>query len=251
MADLEIEFSDVLAWLHCPKASVHGYEPSFDDETFRKSAKLLRSFPSGSGQLLKRIVPDRQRATEWLMQTEMQMLRQNQTDRVTPPPAENGEWTELKNRWVGRYETEVLGQTAALYLNLPYFHRPHDTCEAVYVEPKREPRSIKEKSDLNMMAAYQKEVFRAMTGQTLRGRYVAPAMEIERKLRQPELNLKGLLHMIAMAPAADPIRPGKHCEETIREGSSYRWRCPLREAGQCNPFARPGDSYSPDTVTKQ
>jgi hypothetical protein len=247
MADLEVQFSDVLAWLHCPKASVHGYEPAFDFEAFHKSASILRSFPHND-DALRRIVPDRRRAVEWLMQTELQMLRQSQPE-ISPPPAQDGEWTELKSRHVGCYRANVLGQKASIYVNLPYLHAPHSTYEAVYVDPKREPRSTKEKADLGMMAAYDKEVFRAMTGKTLRARYIAPAMEIERKLRQPEVNFEGLLHLIAMAPAADPIRPGTHCEEKIREGGSFRWRCPLREAGQCNPFARPEEESLSPSIT--
>jgi hypothetical protein len=251
MADLEIEFSDVLAWLHCPKASVHGYTPAFDAEAFWTSGKILRTFPSGDMTELERIVPDKQRAVRWLSHTELQMLRQNQTGRIEPPLAEEeGEWTELKNRYVGRYVTNVLGQEVALYINLPYLHAPQSTHEAVYIDPSSEPRTIEEKSSLNMLAAYQKEVFRAMTGETLYARYIAPAMEIERKLRQPAINLEGLIHLMAAAPVADPIRPGRHCEETVREGNSFRYRCPLREAGKCNPFDRPGDTMRPDSVTK-
>lgn len=232
-----ITFRDVLAWMHCPKAALSGYQPAWPLGDRNLGAKIAGNALGGSFGALRQVVSQGQEAQKWLLRTEFAMLRGEQTHNPAPPKAKGDSyWSQFGTKQRGYHYVDLIDGEAVVQFTIPYLHRPHGVFEAVYVDTQPNPLDMDAWADFTTLVSFHRELFRSMTGEPMYARYIAPAHQTERRVTVPHTELQGLLNMVALAPLTETIRPGAHCESTVKSGQKVRYRCPLREKGKCNPF---------------
>jgi len=225
-----VEFSDILAALHCPLAAAAGYEPQPLFPGYELGRKLLEDWPGDTGRFRK-VVQSRNSATKWMARTRFGMAGEKA---FPPAPQDQSDyWTEGR---IGHALIELPGEQKRLAIcDLPYLHRVSGAWEVVYCYTGDSPMDVRRRSDLITRAQWDQSLFRKITGKTLYSRLLAPAYRHEEALSVPDTSIAALLTQREALRSAPAATPGLHCSDVKKERPMKRtWRCPIREQDNCS-----------------
>ena len=225
---MELDFLDILAWMHCPTGAQAGYRPEHPAGEVRLGKEILGAYPR-SVYRLQRIAPKGADAGRYLASTAFGAAKAMEPYSAAPPHA-----NAKRGHWINDTGYIELG-VSTVEFTLPHLSRRGKHWEITAIDTNAAPPDIRRRSDLVTYLAFLGECFLYLTGEWAGLRLIAPVYELEEIPELPSTNILSLARLLPVLKPASFIRVGPHCRDRKGPPSASEWRCPLREK-TCRPF---------------